>query len=74
MHEINYLRQELANIIKDQKKDDNKTKLHQLKPLELPVSNSRHDIKTGKTYHKYKRIASGALKKLTDHFHKSTNI
>ena len=34
VHEINYLRQELAKIIKEQK-DDNKTKLHPLKPLEF---------------------------------------
>lgn len=52
MHEINYLRQELAKIIKEQK-DDNKTKLHQLKSLESAnktIPNPGHDIKTDKTY------------------------
>lgn len=57
VHEINYLRQELAKIIKEQKKDGNQTKLYQPKPLGLavsanntPVSNPSHDIKTGKTH------------------------
>lgn len=56
VHEINYLRQELAKIIKEQK-DDNKTKIHQPKPFEpdasannTHVSNLGHDIKTGKTH------------------------
>lgn len=44
-HEINSLKQELAKIIKEQK-DDNKTKLHQPKPIEsadkIPVPNPGH--------------------------------
>jgi hypothetical protein len=51
VHEINYLRQELAKIIKEQK-DDNKTKLHQLKPLESANKTSvpNPDHKPGKTH------------------------
>ena len=56
VHEINYLRQELAKIIKEQK-DDNKTKLHPPKPFGPDVSanktsvpNLGHNIKTGKTH------------------------
>lgn len=56
VHEINYLRQELAKIIKEQK-DDNKTKLHPPKPFgpdtsanKTSIPNPGHDIKTGKTH------------------------
>lgn len=66
VHEINYLRQELANIIKEQKKDGNQTKSHQLKLLGIDVSanntsvsNPGHDIKTGKTYQNTRGHHSG---------------
>lgn len=56
VHEINYLRQELAKIIKEQK-DDNKTKIHPPKPFgpdvfanKTSIPNLGHDIKTGKTH------------------------
>jgi len=56
VHEINYLRQELAKIIKEQQKDDNKTKLHE-QPImfsqTIPANktfgtNPAHEIMTGK--------------------------
>ena len=65
VHEINYLRQELAKIIKEQK-DDSKTKLPQSKPLRpdastnnTHVSNQDHYIKTGKTHQNTKRPHPG---------------
>jgi hypothetical protein len=56
VHEINYLRQELLNLIKEQQKDDNKTKLHEQQIMSSPtvsanktfVPNPAHEIMTGK--------------------------
>jgi hypothetical protein len=57
VHEINQLRQELANIIKEEKKDHNTTFHEESKTLKqdvsannTPVQNPGHDIQTGKTY------------------------